>query len=294
MTTRATQFQAHLHGTNMFAEASNFYADALEGVSREAVGIGVSFKEEHATDELVKQDFVREAVFEHACKVRSRRAKSRQFQPSVLMVDALESDQQTLSFLFSLLLRDEVDTRALGALVGLQENPRSSKAVLSPKARPLDRFRPTSTLVEYWRRGLQDHVVQIPAGEVASKAKAFLDKHSTADFIEAFAKRFMRMLSVLGNRQRFGIEDFSNFAIGGRFSLRIQYEILDRIQVSPDENTDFFRRLFDELHQHLAGGGTVAGAWGELVAQGASIKMVTTPPEDVEVGEPWEVAKKIA
>jgi hypothetical protein len=158
-----------------------------------------------------------------------------------------------------------------------------------PVPQPPSDFIPSATLVEYWRQGLNAHRANARRISRSSQSDRFLESQTKEELARAFSLRLRRMLSVIGNRQRYGIEDYKHIGAGERFSLEVQYQVLDRIQILPDEATEFFSLLYAELSQYLSYGGKLGGSWGELVLRDGSLELMTKPEASVE--EPWEPAE---
>ena len=161
------------------------------------------------------------------------------------------------------------------------EAPAKNKSAhdLAPK-----KFLPTVELVNFWRRGLEAHRAEARRTVRNDPHLRFLESQSTGDLRRAFAIRMKRLFSVVGNRHRYGMDDFEAVGAHGRFSLEMQYQILDRIQIRPDESTEFFSLLYTEMANYLSAGGKLGGSWGELVLRGGAIQLSPNKPED-DAGE---------
>jgi hypothetical protein len=99
------------------------------------------------------------------------------------------------------------------------------------------------------------------------------------------------MLSVLANRQKHGLNDYRLFGENGRFSVAVQHHVLDRFPIIPDEATEFFKLLNEELTKHLEAGGGVQGRWGKLSLKGRSLILRTDKAEATPAN--WKAANII-
>jgi hypothetical protein len=158
-----------------------------------------------------------------------------------------------------------------------------------PVPQPPSDFIPSAGLVNFWRRGLEAHSAAARLNSRSERRIEFWETQTTEELARAFSLRIRRMFSVIGNRERYGIEDFKTVGSDRRFSLPVQYQILDSVQIRPDESSEFFSLLYDELAQYLSYGGRLAGSWGDLVLRYGRLELVSKPETLIE--DRWDAAE---
>jgi hypothetical protein len=151
-------------------------------------------------------------------------------------------------------------------------------------------FIPSETLVSFWKRGLNSHISEFALPSLFDKVKGLSARADYGSLADAFAKKLTRMIAVLANRQRHQIQDYHLFSQNGRFSVSIQHNVLDRFPIIPDEATDFFGLLHEEIVTFLQNGGLLQGSWGKLSLKGNSLVLRSEKTESSTIGEKWKRA----
>lgn len=168
-----------------------------------------------------------------------------------------------------------------------------AKPAIEDRRRTNIRFTPSRALVGFWERGLQSHISEFTPESFFDKIKGLLGRTDYQSTAEAFARKFTRMVSVLANRQRHQIHDYREFSENGRFSVAVQHQLLDRFPIVPDEATQFFSLLHDELVGYLGAGGALQGRWGKLTLKGNGLTLRNEKREISEPAVKWKAANII-
>jgi hypothetical protein len=154
-----------------------------------------------------------------------------------------------------------------------------------------EKFLPSARLTQYWVKGLHDHLKEV---DIPSRYRDGIE----ATFSEAiektaaqFSTRLQRIFAIVGNRQRYNIEQPRPITVGQSFSLPFQHHIIDRIPIRPDQYSEFFALFYAELLAHLQAGGLVAGSWGRLVLRRSEIHIDHAAPPALRNTAGWQRAK---
>ena len=151
----------------------------------------------------------------------------------------------------------------------------------------LTRFTPTRELVEHLERGLRA-LIDVSDLERFGLPNVDIDPSLANDELaEVITIRIERMLATLGGREMYSGTKEIAISEHGRFSLRLQFEILDRLPIRPDETTDFFSMLYSEIVAFLKAGGRLGGAWGEVVEHDNELYLRTLSAS-ILTDENWE------
>ncbi len=101
-----------------------------------------------------------------------------------------------------------------------------------PVPQPPSDFMPSASLVAFWRRGLEAHRAEARRNARFNHPREVWEGQTTDELARVFSIKLRRMFSIIGNRERHGIENYKAVGSAGRFALGVQYQILDRIQIS--------------------------------------------------------------
>lgn len=161
----------------------------------------------------------------------------------------------------------------------------------------IDRFEPSRDLSGLVKRGhesinelCREAITTVDFAE--SGTDLFFDRLSDEEISETITLRLERMLATLAYRLIQEGKQSVEIASNGRFSPLLQYEILERILVQPDEYTIFFNLLLNEISDFLDFGGRFAGDWGRLVIKGESLNMELVKGP-AQINENWELPSSI-
>lgn len=151
------------------------------------------------------------------------------------------------------------------------------------------RFVPSEQLVSFTERGVQSLIEAAAEAQTQTPNFPISEKPTREELTQSISVRLERMLSTLGKRAR--QEGHAQLPISetGRFKLSVQYEILDRLPVRPDEGGEFFAHLYSEIVSFLHMGGHLGGAWGEVAERANDLYLMIKPATAI-AEESWEPA----
>lgn len=91
-------------------------------------------------------------------------------------------------------------------------------------------------------------------------------------------RRLLRMFRSLASEAREEGLEFRPLTEGRSWSLDVQFGILDRLPVRPDETSQFLRELLQEIANSEREGKTITGGWGEVQFRGADVPGLVIVP----------------
>ena len=100
---------------------------------------------------------------------------------------------------------------------------------------------------------------------------------------QATTRRVRRMFRSLASQTREDGSKMRLLAGASSWSIDIQYEILDRLPVRPDETSEFLRALLLDISTALKSGVPVAGGWGHLqISADGELTLAVAPSREPE------------
>lgn len=159
------------------------------------------------------------------------------------------------------------------------------------KAQPA-KFAPSAELVRYWSRAMHAYTKE-SRSPLAKRGIDFLSGQSEESIKSAFTERLSGLFGLLGYRQQHGLDDYNPLEAQGRFSVPIQHEILDSFVITLDEFGTFTSLLRQELREHLASNGEIAGDWGKLVLEDGAmvLRTIKLAPSEATKLSPLKILK---
>jgi hypothetical protein len=91
-------------------------------------------------------------------------------------------------------------------------------------------------------------------------------------------RRLLRMFRSLASEAGEDGLAFRSLMEGESWSLDVQFGILDRLPVRPDETSEFLRVLLREIVDSAREGGTISGRWGEVQFRSANVPGLVIVP----------------
>lgn len=148
-------------------------------------------------------------------------------------------------------------------------------------------FAPSDQLVKFVERGirsLEEAAGKIEANIVRGKPVFTPDRGELKEIVTV---RLERMFATTAKWERHQGETFKAITHNGRFDLPIQFAVLDRLPIRPDEGGEFFATLYSEIVAYILAGGSLGGAWGDVVVRGDELYF-NISPAPVRAAEEWE------
>jgi hypothetical protein len=91
-------------------------------------------------------------------------------------------------------------------------------------------------------------------------------------------RRLLRMFRSLASEAREDGLPYRPLMEGGTWSLDVQFGILDRLPVRPDETSEFLRVLLLEILEAARAGGIISGRWGEVEFRSTNVPTLVIVP----------------
>jgi hypothetical protein len=154
------------------------------------------------------------------------------------------------------------------------------------------KFAPSTELVRYWSRAMRAYTKE-NGSPLAKRGIDFLSSQSDESIKSAFTDRLSGLFGLLGYRQQHGLENYNPLETEERFTVPIQHEILDSFVITLDEFGAFISLLRQELREHLARNGEIAGDWGRLLLDDGAMVLRTNKvaPSEATKLSPLKILK---
>ena len=153
-----------------------------------------------------------------------------------------------------------------------------------PVAKHGEEYRVDPQIAEFVARGIQASEEIAARQFTADRRWVILENEIPAEdlTVDTLAlvttRRIRRMLRSLASEAR--ENKLEARPLSERFSwcIDVQYEIIERLPVRPDETSSFLQALLADMLQAARAGKRVGGAWGEVRVYGASDLILTVTP----------------